>query len=150
MTVSLFTIGYEGLDPNQFLAQLIASGIGVVIDVRERASSRKPGFAKSALAEALAAHDIKYLHFRSLGCPKAIRYRYREDGDWAVYSDAYRAYLRTQTASLSELARLAAAQTCVLLCFEADAMRCHRRYVAARAAEQVRERVNIEHLTPGR
>ncbi len=78
--MKLYTFGYEGLDLDAFLARLGAAGVCQVVDVRELPLSRKKGFSKRALAAALAAHDIEYLHMPALGCPKPIRARYVNGG----------------------------------------------------------------------
>lgn len=146
--LTLYTIGYESLEPKQFVSALAAHGIDAVIDVRERASSRNAGFNKSALAAALAAQGIAYYHVRSLGCPSAIRYRYREDGDQQAYQSALGAHLDTQTPALQQVADLLATHRCALLCLEADPAQCHRSLVAARIVGIVAGPVRVEHLRP--
>ena len=44
----LFTLGYEGLDIDAFVARVRDAGIRVIVDVRELPLSRKKGFSKSA------------------------------------------------------------------------------------------------------
>ncbi len=148
MERTLYTIGYEGLEPDSFVAELVAHGVDAVIDVRERASSRKRGFSKTALSSCLAAHGIAYYHLRSLGCPAAIRYRYRANGDRDAYVQALMAHLDAQAPSLQQVVELMARHTCALLCLEADPAQCHRSLVAARVAEIASEPVRVEHLRP--
>src|SRR5436305_12155841 len=69
----LFTIGYEGKTPDEFLAQLAAAGIELLIDVRAVAASRRPGFSKTALSNSVRERGIDYLHLRPLGTPAAGR-----------------------------------------------------------------------------
>lgn len=128
---SLFTIGYEGANQADFIASLEADDIRLLADLRELPLSRKAGFSKRALANALQAHGIDYLHIRELGCPRWIRARYRRDHDWNHYSEDFTRYLATQNRALETLAQLAARQSTALMCFEADAARCHRSIVAA-------------------
>jgi len=66
----IFTIGYEGADADRFLATLKQEGVATLADVRAVALSRKRGFSKSALRDALAGQGIGYEHFISLGTPK--------------------------------------------------------------------------------
>ncbi len=47
--MSIFTIGYEGLDLAAFTGLLARHGIETVVDVRELPLSRKKGFSKQAL-----------------------------------------------------------------------------------------------------
>ena len=48
--MTVFTIGYEGLDIGAFMSLLAEHGIETVVDIRELPLSRKPGFSKKALA----------------------------------------------------------------------------------------------------
>jgi uncharacterized protein (DUF488 family) len=109
--------------------------VSLLADVREAPISRKPGFSKSALAEALRHAGIDYRHIRPLGCPKPIRDAYKEDGDWARYTRAFMKHLAAQQAAVDELAKLCENQPSALLCYEADFNRCHRTYVARAVAE---------------
>src|SRR3954453_21108705 len=69
----LTTIGYEAAELDDFVATLLAAGITRLIDVRELPISRRRGFAKRALSEALADAGIVYVHLRGLGDPKEGR-----------------------------------------------------------------------------
>jgi uncharacterized protein (DUF488 family) len=141
----LFTFGYEGLDIEAFIARLQAMKVHSIVDVRELPLSRKKGFSKTAFHAYLQRAGIAYLHMPALGCPKPIRARYRDDGDWQRYSRDFLAYLKTQQETLQELAKIARATTACLVCYEADHTRCHRTYVA-RAAHQFGA-PDVKHLT---
>lgn len=132
--VTIHTVGYEGLGLEDFLRQVRAAGIGTVVDVREMPLSRKRGFSKTALAAALRAEGLEYLHVRSLGCPKPIREHYRASRDWDAYTVAFMRHLRSQSGAVCELARLCESRAVALLCFEANAAFCHRTYVARAVA----------------
>jgi len=131
----LYTTSYEGQDIEGFLKRLRETGVKTLVDVRELPLSRKAGFSKRALAEALTINGIAYAHMPQLGCPKAIRDRYKVDGNWARYTLDFDKYLETQAAAVTELAHIAGATTTTLLCFEADFDRCHRTFVARAAVE---------------
>ena len=62
MHLTLFTLGYEGLTIEAFIARLQAAQVKTVVDVRELPLSRKKGFSKTAFCTALATHGIAYLH----------------------------------------------------------------------------------------
>jgi uncharacterized protein (DUF488 family) len=128
--MKLFTVGYEGLEIEGVLSLLSNLGIETLVDVRELPLSRKRGFSKNALAERLALSGIGYLHMRELGCPRAIRNRYREDRDWSRYTNDFLNYLTTQSSAVSELSERVQRSNCALLCFEADHRMCHRSMVA--------------------
>lgn len=128
--MTIFTIGYEGLDIDGLLALLRPHHIDTVVDIREFPVSRKPGFSKNGLANTLDMAGIDYVHHVRLGCPKAIRDRYHADHDWACYTRGFVEYLRTQGDAVVELAELSAHNNCVLLCYEKDPNFCHRSLVA--------------------
>lgn len=135
-TLNVFTIGYEGRSLGIFLADLRKYGVRLLVDVREAPISRKPGFSRSALAQALQSAGIGYQHIRALGCPRPIRDAHKQDGDWARYTLAFMKHLETQQPAVDELAKLCERQPTALLCYEADFNRCHRTYVARAVAER--------------
>ena len=128
--MTIYTIGYEGIDINRFLSLLQDNDIETVVDVRELPLSRKPGFSKKVLADMLNLSGLEYIHLPELGCPKPIRNRYRADGNWKRYTQGFLNYLDTQDEALAHLAAMAAISNCALLCFEADYNYCHRSMVA--------------------
>lgn len=128
--MNVFTIGYEGLDIDAFMSLLTEHGIDTIVDVRELPLSRKPGFSKKSLASVLTLSGREYVHMVDLGCPKPVRDRYREDGNWKRYTDGFLKHLKTQDDAIAELSALAALANCALLCYEADANYCHRSMVA--------------------
>ena len=58
----LFTVGYEGREPDELIALLQANGVDRVIDIRELPLSRRRGFSKTPLGTALRAVGIEYVH----------------------------------------------------------------------------------------
>ncbi len=132
----LFTIGYEGADPERFLAALKGAGVEVLADVRAVALSRKRGFSKGALRESLEREGLDYRHYIALGTPKPGRDAARAgDADTMrrIYCDEV---LTTGAAgaALDELADLARTRPVCLLCFEREPAQCHRRLLAERLA----------------
>ena len=87
--MTIYTIGYEGIDVQQFFMLLKEHNIETVVDVRELPLSRKPGFSKKILATALKLSGLEYTHLADLGCPKPIRDRYRADADWRSYKEEF-------------------------------------------------------------
>ncbi|CAG4906363.1 DUF488 domain-containing protein [Paraburkholderia saeva] len=128
--MTVFTVGYEGLDIDVFMSILAEHGIETVVDIRELPLSRKPGFSKKALTSTLNLSGLEYVHMVELGCPKPVRDRYREDGNWKRYTEGFSKYLKTQAAAIAELSDLAGSSNCALLCYEADFNFCHRSMVA--------------------
>jgi len=128
--MTIYTIGYEGIDINGFLSLLRRHKIETVVDVRELPLSRKPGFSKKALGDMLNLSGMEYVHVPDLGCPNPIRDRYRADGNWTRYKEGFLKHLDKQEQPLVELVSMATGSNCALLCFEADYNYCHRSMVA--------------------
>lgn len=141
----LFTIGYEGAELAEFLATLSACGVAQVLDVRDVPNSRKPGFSKRALADALAARGIVYVHLKELGDPKPGREAARR-GEFAAFREIYRQHLKgpEAQAALKVAARMTSETASCLLCFERAHEHCHRAIVAKVLSE--RAGFTIEHL----
>jgi uncharacterized protein (DUF488 family) len=130
--MDLLTFGYEGLTPSQFLTTLRDNHVGHIIDVRARPQSRKAGFSKKGLADAIADYGMAYSHMVALGCPQPIRDAYRNDRNWGEYSHKFLAYLDSQQSTIIKLAPIVQQERCCLVCFEADANFCHRKFIAQR------------------
>jgi uncharacterized protein (DUF488 family) len=130
---TLATIGYEGKTQEEFLGELAAAGIERVIDVRAVAASRRPGFSKIAIGNALRERGIDYLHLRPLGTPAAGREAARK-GRIGEMRRIYAEQLETDEAALAMEQALAAAseRKSALLCYEAEAPGCHRSMLAER------------------
>src|ERR1700712_4712540 len=73
-------IGYEGQQVEDLVAGLKKWNVTVLVDVRLNPISRKRGFSRKGLTEALALHGVEYLHRPALGNPKENRAAYSEDG----------------------------------------------------------------------
>lgn len=152
--MQLLTIGYAGFRARAFFELLVENRVQVLVDVRELPLSRKPGFSKSPLIAACEQYGLVYTHHQRLGCPKEIRYDYRDDDDWGRYRQRFLSYLETQAESLAGLAALAETQRSCLLCYEADPAFCHRSMVAEAAGRLMGAPATIVHLrnpeSPGR
>jgi len=134
---ALSTIGYEGAQIDAFVYTLGAAGVELVIDVRDVASSRRPGFSKNAFREHLALAGIEYVHLRNLGDPKEGREAMRR-GDHVAFERIFRTHLASDVAQgqLDEAIRIASENSVVLLCYERDPKHCHRSIVANEMAQQ--------------
>ena len=130
MTHGIVSAGYEGRSIEEFVAALQELGVGTVADVRLNAISRRAGFSKSRLREALASAGIGYRHLRSLGNAKENRQPF-STGRVEEGRRVFREALQSPEAEteLHELAELAADHVVAVLCFEADAEMCHRQVV---------------------
>ncbi len=145
MPLVLFTTGYEQHPtPESLTAALAAAGVRRLVDVRELPISRRKGFAKTALAAALADVGIAYEHRRALGNPKPSRDLYRS-GHQDEGERQYLAHLRNGSAvAVDALAESLTEPTC-LLCLEQDHRRCHRNLIVAELRQRLPELV-VKHL----
>ena len=125
--MKIFTIGYEGITMDAFLATLRDAGVEQVIDVRALPLSRRPGFSKNILAATLKDSGIGYVHLKALGTPKPGRDAAKK-GDWRTMEKIYagQLHLPEAQAQAAQLRDLAAEQPSALLCFEHDPKHCHR------------------------
>jgi uncharacterized protein (DUF488 family) len=128
---TLYTIGYEGTEIDQFVSALVDFEIQQILDIREVPISRKRGFSKNKLASALDDRNIIYRHMKALGDPKLGREAMRR-GDYLAFVDIYSNHLACEVAqdALREAADCASVRTSALLCFERSPEKCHRRIVA--------------------
>jgi uncharacterized protein (DUF488 family) len=143
---TLYTVGYEGHTIDTFVDLLLAHNIAQVLDVRQRPHSRKPGFSKTRLREALHAVSIDYLHLGDLGTPKPLRDMVRATHDYAEFFRAYEQHLQEQQEALAEALRYVQQQRSVLLCLEADPAHCHRSSVAAALEAMAGNSLHVEHV----
>ena len=145
---TLATIGYEDTTVPRFLETLKGAEVDLLVDVRAVASSRRPGFAKTKLAENVGSVGIEYLHLRGLGTPadgRAAARAGRHEEMRAIFME----HMETPEAQ-DELERLAelvrAGRRVCLLCLEADPAHCHRSMVAEALQELVP--VEVRNLRP--
>jgi uncharacterized protein (DUF488 family) len=145
---SIATVGYEGATVDSFLHALREEGVELVVDIRAVARSRRPGFAKTRLAENLAGAGIGYLHLKALGTPADGRAAARA-GQYETLREIYSKHLATPDAQdgLEVVAQLVrSGQRLCLLCFEAKPAHCHRSLVASALKSIVT--VDVHHLAP--
>lgn len=142
----LSTIGYEGAEQSEFIEALKQNKVETLVDVRENPISRKKGFSKNALREALVANDIQYVHFPSLGPRSEIRKKYRSNKDWEWLSKEYLQYLYANRQNIEELARLIFQSHCCLMCFEADHTLCHRSLLVRYLQDTLDEKFDIDYI----
>ena len=133
----VFTIGHSTRPYAEFLALLQQHAVQCVVDVRKLAGSRRqPQYNADALAQALAADGIAYVHMAALGGLRGRtlpRGAPSPNGYWS--NDSFRRYADYALsdafgAGLQELLARSHAQRCALMCAEAVWWRCHRRIIA--------------------
>jgi uncharacterized protein (DUF488 family) len=128
----LFTVGYEGRQLDELIAVLMAAEVELVIDIRALPLSRRRGFSKTPLGDALRATGIDYVHLRVAGNP------FRRDDDALA---KYAAHVEASDGVVTEVAETARGKRAALLCYEADVAECHRGILAPKVAAKLRCRV---------
>ena len=128
---TVYTIGYEGTDVDQFVDTLKAAGIEVLVDVRALPLSRKKGFSKKGLATRLDQEGVAYFHLVALGNPKSGRDAAR-GGQLAEFKQIYARHLLNESAAKAMITveALARGMAVCLMCFERDPATCHRSVIA--------------------
>jgi len=129
---TLFTIGYEGYNIEDFIKKLKDSNIQQLIDTRELALSRKNGFSKGILSQELKKAGILYKHIPDLGSPKEIRHQLHQDWDYKRFFNEYKEHIKDPDVlgNISDIEGRAKRKKTVLLCFEKDYKTCHRSIIA--------------------
>jgi uncharacterized protein (DUF488 family) len=124
---NIYTIGYEGTNIERFIEAVREAGISLIVDVRDRAQSRKKGFSKTALSSTLRNENIEYIHMKSLGDPKLGRDAARA-GNIPEFERIFGEVLKTKSAleAVGKLASLIGTKQVCLLCYEREAAQCHR------------------------
>lgn len=127
----LFSIGYADHDPESLVALLKDSGVQVVVDVRANPVSRKKGFSKNQLADALGAAGIEYRSIRKLGIPTSDRNA--ATGGASAWNELLAAYAESLNASeqrgsaAESLAEDCQNSATAIMCLESDLDHCHRK-----------------------
>ena len=122
-----FTIGYAGRTLADFLDALVDAGVDRVVDIRALPLSRRKGFSKTALGDALAQKGIEYVHLRSAGNP----YRDKKN-DIERCLAMYAGHLDENPMVLDEVDAALDGHRAALLCVEAEACECHRSVIVDR------------------
>jgi uncharacterized protein (DUF488 family) len=130
----IYTIGHSTRTQAELIDLLRAHGVATLADVRRMPRSRRnPQFNEDALAAALPAAGIAYVHVSRLGGLRRGLGADSPNGGWRNASfRAYADYMRTPefAAGLQELRRLTATGPVALMCAEAVPWRCHRSLIA--------------------
>lgn len=125
------TIGYERATPEDFVTTLEETGIEILVDIRDRAQSRRKGFSKSALEQLVNEVGIEYVHIRELGDPKEGRDAARA-GLIEEFKKIFSKVLASEPArkALSEIEDMARQKRICLMCYERNHHDCHRKMVS--------------------
>ena len=162
MTLTLFTIGVYGWEPERFFAALQAAGIDTFCDIRARRGVRgsEYAFANSQRLQArLAELGIRYLHRPDLAPSEATRAAQHDADEASHTARRLRAELSPAFIESYERERLTGfdstafvtdlgpdARRVVLMCVKREPSACHRGLLSARLAADLD--LHVTHLTP--
>lgn len=147
--VRVFSLGYQLRSVEDFVELLTGAGADVVVDVREVPWSRKPGFSKSPLTEALAQAGIAYEHAKFAGNPKSLRKAAPTHEDCLR---SYAGYLAERPEIIEELDKVVSGhltdgKSVCLVCYERHPRDCHRSILLDGWQSLGRE-AEVVHLAP--
>lgn len=132
MVDTVYTIGYAGFKPDEFIRTLKKYAIKVVVDVRSSPYSHYYSeYDKEKLSSVLQANGIYYRHY-------AAEFGARQNNS-AYYPEGYLDFesFAKSAAFLAGVAKLKQGMqmnySFVLLCSEKDPLMCHRSILVARA-----------------
>jgi hypothetical protein len=141
------SVGYERYKyNNDFAQQLAGAGVLRLIDVRELPISRRRGYAKTALGEAMAAVDIEYVHVRALGNPKPFRDLYKSGRAVEGRALYQRFLLEERREALHELVELLREKPSALMCVEHDPATCHRTVIIEALRDELGLDLDLVHI----
>jgi uncharacterized protein (DUF488 family) len=140
--MTIYTIGHSHHELAHFLTLLRKYGVSLLVDVRSKPFSRyAPQFDTDTLCKFLEAEGIAYLHLPSLGGrpddPALWTRSGKPDYDRVENSPAF---LEGVDALIDSSRR----QRTVLMCAEADPLRCHRERLIAPLLRQ--RGVEVRHI----
>ena len=134
------SIGYElHKDHLAFARHVRAAGVERLIDVRELPISRRRGYAKTALSQAMADAGVEYLHIKALGNPKPFRDLYKSGNVQEGRRHYENHLLGEQRPALDGLIPLLREKRCALMCVEHDPTTCHRTVIV----EALRDKLGL-------
>jgi uncharacterized protein (DUF488 family) len=156
------TIGVYGFAARTFLEKLTGTGVGLLLDLRQRRGVRGTDYSWAnsvRLQRALAAEDIGYRHVKGLAPTTELRrLQYREDDRQGVgkrnrialapeYAERYIREVLDPFDLGALVAGLPDDSVTAFFCVERDPQACHRSLVAARL--RVEYGLPVTDLRPG-
>lgn len=139
-----YTIGYEGLNLEQYLNQLLKHKVNCLCDVRRNPYSQKFGFTKIELMRALEKIGLEYIHIPDLGISSSLRQGLKSDSDYYNLLKHYEVdVLSHQNTNIELLKSLLDKYTSIAItCFEAKISYCHR----SKIANLMKEEYTVSHI----
>lgn len=130
---TVFAIGHSTRTIESFISILLAHSVTILVDIRAIPKSRhNPQFNADALAKALKAVGIGYLHEKGLG---GLRHPLKDSPNVGWRNASFRGYadyMQTDEfeRALGNLLKTAKSGRVAIMCAEGNPYRCHRSLVA--------------------
>lgn len=142
------TIGYEGLQVEEYINKLLKEDVRLLVDVRKNPLSRKYGFSKNKLSDLLAKVGIEYEHIPELGIVSDKRKSLKTMKDYeSLFEEYERTTLLNQTDAVARLSKLYEERRRIAItCFEECHTMCHRHKVAEAVKVHNNEKFEVIHL----
>jgi len=140
----VWTVGYQGRTLSNLLDVLDSVSVEVLVDIRSKPFSRKPGFSKGPLTRGLAHRGIRYVHLPELGMPLDLLTRRPSLKDNEPILRSYREGMADRTIGMNCLFNWVQTASVCLLCYEADVNQCHRGVVADYLRDE--RQLEVRHL----
>lgn len=143
-----YTIGYEGLNLEQYLNRLLTHKVSCLCDVRRNPYSQKFGFTKAELMKALAMVNISYIHIPQLGVSSALRQDLKNDSDYYNLLKQYETDVLPHQEQNIELLKtlIIKHKHIAITCFEAKISHCHRSKIASLMSAQSQQQYMVKHI----
>lgn len=134
----LCSIGYEGKTIEEYLNALIQKDIKVLCDVRKNPISRKYGFSRRTLENAVNRLGIEYKHYPKLGIEANKRAVLERQSDYDRLFEEYEktVLVKQYEDILAIRGVLKTRKRIALTCYEKSPQQCHRTRVAKSVMEE--------------
>ncbi len=133
----LWHVGYQRTrSPADLASQLSTAGITLVLDVRRRPRSQRPGYDRAGLEQEITAAGLRYASVPALGAADHLADRWQADHEGAIA--ALGEHLeQTAAPTLDRLVEVLAIERVVVMCMCPSLDRCHRRAVLERVSARL-------------
>lgn len=147
-TITLYTIGYEGISLEAYFNKLIKNDVKVLVDVRSNPLSMKFGFSKTLLRKFCESLNIHYVHIPEVGIRSEQRQQLNSQTDYDKLFSGYRKKNLKETVVQQQqiLELLKEKRRIALTCFEADICQCHRKHLAEAITGLVGWEYELKHI----
>lgn len=131
---AVYTIGYEGMSIDEFLAVLLRKGIRRIIDTRNSSLSRKYGFSAETLQRRCEEFGVEYRRLPELGIPSSVRHQ--GTGEQSLWGYYRRTVISKSDSALALVSSACLESPSALLCFESNPQECHRHILAGAVSDK--------------